>query len=322
MTATGLPFDDIRNLVRDLPPVDMGAGERVRASLQGVNGERLGRLPDLAVWYSAATGRAPGLVARPSVALFAGTHGISAKLGVDHPIASLLEKVEEIASGAAPVSQLCGANDLGLNLFDLALEVPVGDVTVEAALEERDCAATIAFGMEAVANGADLLCLGTVGGQADVSALALLQAVGEELDSAAEVWRKEAALAEEALATHAGHLGEPLEALRRLGGREISALVGAMLAARTQKVAVVLDGLPALAAAAVLHALNPAALDHCLLADTGFTNRDAVRGILPSPVCQLGMRDPTGLVLAADVIRAACEIASGAADVAQRRSAS
>ncbi|UUP15611.1 nicotinate-nucleotide--dimethylbenzimidazole phosphoribosyltransferase [Nitratireductor thuwali] len=322
MTATGLPFDDIRNLLRELPPVDEDAAGRVRASLRTGGGEgRLGRLPDLAAWYSAATGRAPGLVARPSVALFAGTHGVSARLGIDRPAASLLELVEEIASGAAPVSQLCGANDLGLDVFDLALEVPVGDITIEAALEERDCAATIAFGMEAVASGADLLCLGTVGAQADVSALALLRALRTGADGAAEAAPEETALAEEALAAHAGYLGEPLEALRRLGGREISALAGAILAARTQKVAVVLDGLPALAAAAVLRGLNPAALDHCLLADSGFSNEGGFEALLPPPVCHSGTRDPAGLVLAAGMIKSACKVASGAAEVAQRQTA-
>ena len=46
---------------------------------------------------------------------------------------------------------------------DEALEIPAGDITREAALDEVGCAATMAFGMEAVAGGIDLLCIGEMG---------------------------------------------------------------------------------------------------------------------------------------------------------------
>ena len=60
------------------------------------------------------------------------------------------------------------------------------------------------------------------------------------------------------LAFHGGNLKDPLEALRRVGGREFAAIAGAILAARMQKIPVLLDGVVATAAAAVLHAANPA----------------------------------------------------------------
>ena len=41
--------------------------------------------------------------------------------------------------------------------------MPTGDITVEAALDEAACAATMAFGMEAIAGGVDLLCIGEMG---------------------------------------------------------------------------------------------------------------------------------------------------------------
>ncbi len=36
--------------------------------------------------------------------------------------------------------------DIGLKVFDLALHLPTADLTAEAALDERGCAATMAFG--------------------------------------------------------------------------------------------------------------------------------------------------------------------------------
>lgn len=59
--------------------------------------------------------------------------------------------------------------------------------------------------------------------------------------------------------------------MRRLGGREIAAMAGAILAARMQKVPVIIDGYVATAAAAILKAANPAALDHCLIGHADLT---------------------------------------------------
>lgn len=204
MSATGLPFDDIRNLAHNMPPMDEDAAGKVHSSFGGY-GARGGRFEDLAAWFAAATGRATPLVAKPHLALFAATHGIAAKTGQTQPVAAALGRMEEIASGAAVVSQLCAANNVGLNVFDLALEFPVGNILEEDALDERGCAATMAFGMEALANGPDLVCLSTLNDAADISASALLGAL---LDI-----RPQDELACAALQYHADHLADPLEAL-------------------------------------------------------------------------------------------------------------
>src|SRR5690606_5489361 len=67
-----------------------------------------------------------------------------------------------------------------------------------------------------------------------------------------------------ALALHKDHLDHPLAILARLGGREIAAMLGALLAARHQKVPAIVDGYVATAAAAIAHAVNPAAINHRL----------------------------------------------------------
>src|SRR5690606_9292352 len=90
--------------------------------------------------------------------------------------------------------------------------------------------------------------------------------VGPGSGAGATMMARKAAIVDTALAFHRGHLDDPLEALRRIGGREFAAIAGAIIAARMQKIPVVIDGFAALAAAAVLHAANAAALDHCLLA--------------------------------------------------------
>lgn len=309
--TTGLPFDDYRTLLKTLPGPDLAARERV-ASRNGslsAQGPSLGRLGELAEWLAAWTGREPQVL-RPLVALFAGTHGL-AKQGV----APTQVMIEHAAAGGAAVNQLCAAHDLGLKIFDLALHLPVGNIAVQPALDERGCAATMAFGMEAIAGGIDLACVGAVGVGGNVSAAALMGAL---FGGPASDWtgnEADAAIVTEALALHAGNLKDPLEALRRLGGREIAAIAGVILASRVEKIPVIIDGYAALAAAAVLHAAQPGAVDHCLLAhvsvEPGMARAATRMGLVPLLDLQLGDGEGLAAALAATMVKNAALVHTG-----------
>ena len=290
----------------------------------------LGRLEEIVEWLAAWQGRAPPAIHRPLVAVFAGNHGVTAQGVSAFPAAVTRQMVENFAAGGAAINQICLAYDLALKVYDLALDVPTGDITTEAALDEAACAATMAFGMEATAGGIDLLCIGEMGIGNTTIAAAILAALfggtpgdwvgpGTGLD-AAGIGRKQKAVAT-ALATHAGHLGDPLEVLRRLGGREIAAMTGAILAARMNRIPVIVDGYVATAAAAVLFALDPASLDHCLFghvsAEPG--HRKALARMKKTALLDLGMRlgEGTGAALAAGIVKAAAGLHSGMATFAQ-----
>ncbi len=163
--TSALPFDDFRTLMSALPEGDEAAANRVRtlfAKAEKPVGS-LGRMEDIAAWLAKWSGRAPPAINRPTVAIFAGNHGVVAQGVSPRPIAATAQSVELCAAGGAAINQLCLAYDLGLKVFDLALHLPTGDITREAALDERNCAATMAYGMEAIAEGTDLLCIGEMG---------------------------------------------------------------------------------------------------------------------------------------------------------------
>ncbi|WP_438747898.1 nicotinate-nucleotide--dimethylbenzimidazole phosphoribosyltransferase [Pararhizobium sp. O133] len=331
MSASGLPFDDFRELLRNLPGPDgaaLAAARERDAQLTKPPGA-LGRLEEIAFWLAAWTGRAPA-VNRPLVAIFAGNHGVTKQGVTPFPPSVTAQMVENFAAGGAAINQICVSHDLGLKVFDLALEYPTGDITEEAALSERDCAATMAFGMEAVAGGTDLLCIGEMGiGNTTIAAainLALYGGTAEDwvgpgTGSQGEVLARKIAAVDKAVALHADHLGDPLEVLRRLGGREIAAMAGAILAARMQKIPVIIDGYVATTAAAILKAANPAALDHCLIghvsAEPG--HMAAIEKLGKTPLLALGMRlgEGTGAALAAGIVKAAAACHSGMATFAQ-----
>ncbi|TGQ72639.1 nicotinate-nucleotide--dimethylbenzimidazole phosphoribosyltransferase [Mesorhizobium sp. M00.F.Ca.ET.186.01.1.1] len=326
--TSALPFDDFRNLLAALPAADMAAASRVRTlfSKAEKSANSLGRVEDIAAWLAASSGRAPPAVTRPLVAVFAGNHGI-VRYGISpRPVAATANAVELCAAGGAAVNQICVANDLGLKVFDLALHIPTADITQDAALDERGCAATMAFGMEAIAGGTDLLCLGDLGVGNSTVAAALFAAlfggtgadwVGPGSGADAAMQARKADVVAAALAFHDAHLSDPLEVLRRLGGREFAAIAGAILAARMQKIPVLIDGFAATAAAAVLYAANPAALDHCLLASLSSEPAHArvaeYLGFRPLLDLGIGHGEGVGAALAAGLVKAAALTNSGMA---------
>src|SRR6202035_5847234 len=109
-----------------------------------------------------------------------------------------------------------------------------------------------ALGEMGIANttSAAALCLALFGGSAEAWTGPGTGVVGAALDRKREVV---AAAGER----HREAVGDPLELLRRLGGYELAAIAGAVLAARMGRVPVVLDGFTATAAAAVLFAADP-----------------------------------------------------------------
>ncbi|MGQ3353224.1 MAG: nicotinate-nucleotide--dimethylbenzimidazole phosphoribosyltransferase, partial [Phreatobacter sp.] len=161
---TGLPFEDIRDLLTRMPGPDEAAVAEVRARDAELTkpAGALGRLEDIVEWVAAWSGNGKPRVDRPLVAIFATAHGVTAQGVSAFPDAVNRQMLENFAAGGAAVNQLCIANDIGLKVFDLAIEVPTPDITTADALDEPACAATIAFGMEAIV-GADLLCLGEMG---------------------------------------------------------------------------------------------------------------------------------------------------------------
>lgn len=326
------PFDDIRSLLRDLPAADEAAIAAVRArdaTLTKPPGS-LGRLEELARWLAGWQGKPLPTVDRPLVAVFAANHGVVARGVSAFPAEVTRQMVDNFAAGGAAINQLCLAYDLGLKVFDLALDVPTGDITTGPALSERDCAATMAFGMEAVAGGIDLLCLGEMGiGNTTIAGAIYAALYGGEL----ELWlgrgtglddagyRRKVDAVGAALALHGDDLADPLEVLRRVGGREFAAMAGAIVAARLNRVPVIVDGYVATASAAILHAVDPSTVDHCLFAHASAENGHAavLQRLGKKPLLDLGMRlgEGTGAAIAAGIVRAAARLHFGMATFTQ-----
>ncbi|WP_029005641.1 nicotinate-nucleotide--dimethylbenzimidazole phosphoribosyltransferase [Azorhizobium doebereinerae] len=323
---TGLPFDDIRHLVATMPAADTAAGDAARVrqiDLLKPPGA-LGRLEEIAIHLATWQGKAMPTADRPMVAVFAATHGIADRGVSPYPGAVTKQMVGAFTNGKAAVNQICSTFDAGLRVFDLALDMPTPDITQDAALDERACAATIAFGMQAIAGGADVLALGEMGIGNTTIAAAICTAlyggaaedwVGAGTGATGAVLERKLEAVRAAIAFHGAALSDPLEVLRRVGGRELAAMAGAILAARHERVPVVLDGYVVTAAAAVLHALDPSALDHCLAGHVSGerAHRQLLDQLKLKPILDLGMRlgEGSGAALALGVVKAAVACHTG-----------
>lgn len=312
---SGLPFDDIRNLAQNLPELN----EDIRNHTHEQLAHNDSFFAKLCEWYSACSGRSPA-IHRPSLTLFAGTHTFENQMDGGASSAYLLDAVTAISEGSAYVNRLCYQHDTGLKFFDLALQIPVADITQEAALDEKSCAGTIAFGMEAIAGGADLLCVAALEKKRTFSAISIFCAFGSiSVDEGTALLSSEGDFnllnIESAVSQVKGHETNSLEVLRRLGGRETAAICGAILAARSEHIPVLIEGETALASALILYKLSPDTLQHVKLAQkpsslalSRLAEEIGLEWIIPT---QLSYQAHEGIVLGAGVLKSACLLLQG-----------
>lgn len=321
-------LDEIRALIPNLPGPDLDAGTAAATREARLTKPRgaLGRLEEISSWMATWQARHPAEAGRPRVSVYAANHGVAARGVSAYPQEVTAQMVANFVGGGAAVNQLCELADADLRVYEMALDEPTADFTAGPAMSDEDCAKAMAYGMMTVEPGVQLLCLGEMGIANTTSASALCAAlfggdpadwvgVGTGVDR--EALARKVQAVRDGLAANPSASTDPLEALRCLGGYELAAIAGAVLAARMARVPVLLDGFACTAAAAVLHRLDPRALDHCMVA-----HRSAERAhgrlldaVGKEPLLDLGMRlgEASGAALAIQLVRAALACHNGMA---------
>jgi nicotinate-nucleotide--dimethylbenzimidazole phosphoribosyltransferase len=328
MRSVPQSLQDLHKLIAAAPPGDADAlqAAQARQAVLTKPAGSLGRLEQIAEWLAAWQGRHPPRVERIQIIVFAANHGVAAHGVSAFPSAVTAQMVANFSAGGAAINQLSGWLDASLTVISLDLDTPTGDITQEAALDEADCLAAWQEGMAALDSQADLVCLGEmgIGNTTIASALSAALFGGTGADWAGRgtgvdddgLARKASAI-DKALTLHKDHLGDPLEALRRVGGREFAAIAGATLAARQARVPALLDGFACSAAAALLHAVRADGLDHCLVSHNSVEPGHArlLKKIGQQPLLDFSLRlgEASGAALAAGLVRAAAITHNGMA---------
>ncbi|HXC91157.1 MAG TPA: nicotinate-nucleotide--dimethylbenzimidazole phosphoribosyltransferase [Stellaceae bacterium] len=332
MNEPAVTLDELRLLFARLPGPDLEAGTAaaVRQNRLTKPPGSLGRLEELAIWLATWQASHPPRLDHPRTVVFAGNHGVAARGVSAYPASVTAQMVQNFIAGGAAVNQLCRTVDADLRVYEMSLDAPTGDIVEGPAMSDEECARAMAYGMMAVEPGIDALALGEMGIGNTTSAAALCMAL---FGGEAALWtgpgtgvagaaldNKRLAVAE-AAALHRPAARDPFDLLRRLGGLELAAIAGAVMAARLGRVPVVLDGFAATAAAAALFAIDPRALDHCIVAHLSAEpgHRVLLERLGQRPLFDFGMRlgEASAATLVLGLLKAAVACHNGMATFAE-----
>ena len=304
----------------------------------------LGRLEDLAV-RMAAWQATPVPQTRPAAALvFAADHPVTRHGISPYPSSVTRAMLDNFVAGGAAASVLSAAHGIPLCVVDVGVATgvtepvqrgnttlerdpacnrPEGDLRTEDAMTPETFEAAVTAGRAAVQRlPRDLRCLilGEMGIGNSTAAAAVCAAliggdpdtlVGAGTGSHGQALERKRRVVRDALTRVGSNLG-PREALRRLGGRELAALYGAMRQALEHRVVVVIDGFIVTAAALPLLLEHPEAR-----AGLVFAHRSDEQGhdqVLDTmgvrPLLYLGMRlgEGSGALVAFPLIEQACRL--------------
>ncbi len=325
-------LDDIRAVLNSLPVGDaMAAAEAdVREPQLTKPAGSLGRLEDIAHWASTWQGQHPPQLTRVAVHVFAGNHGITAQGVSAFPAEVTIQMVANFEAGGAAINQLCKAQGAELKVFALDLETPTQDFSKGPALDEQGFVDAFRVGWDSVDGDLDLLCIGEMGIGNTTAAAAVAHALYGETASdwtgpgtgvSGSGLDHKASVIAMAVHDHVANMSDAIEVLRYVGGRELAAMAGAVLAARLLRVPVLLDGYVATAAVAPLAVFAPEALDHCQAGHVSKEpgHRRLLERLGMEPLLDLGMRlgEGSGAAVAIGIVRTAIACHVGMATFAE-----
>jgi nicotinate-nucleotide--dimethylbenzimidazole phosphoribosyltransferase len=309
----------------------------------------LGRLETLAIELAGLQQTDRPRAARVPIIVFAGDHGVAAQGVSAYPQDVTIAMMANFAQGGAAISVL--ARELGsrLEVVDAGslAEAPMPgiitdkprrgsrDFSREPALEPAELASAFECGNRAVTRAAasepDLLILGEMGIGNTTSAAAIAAALlrmrpemiaggGTGVDAAGRAHKAriiDVALTQHGLAAD----GSPARILRAVGGLEIAAIAGAMIAAAQRRIPVLVDGFIVSVAALAASRANPSCRPYLI-----FSHRSAEQGhrlvldaLEARPLLDLDLRlgEGSGAALALPILRLACALHNGMATFAE-----
>jgi nicotinate-nucleotide--dimethylbenzimidazole phosphoribosyltransferase len=283
---------------------------------------------------------------RAPIVLFAGDHGVTAQGVSAYPSVVTVEMLKNFASGGAAISVL--ARELGapLTLIDAGTlaTAPIAhvivdkprcgtrDFCVEPALTSDEVQYALDAGRRAVtaaaSAGADIILFGDMGignttSAAAVAAALLGRPAGDLAGAGTGLDAKQIAHKAEVIAQGLERHGlgraevDARRVLAAVGGLEIAALTGAIVAAAQAGIPVLVDGFIVTVATLAAVRLNPSARSWLF-----FSHRSAEQGhalvldaLAAEPILDLGLRlgEGSGAATALAVVRLACALHNGMA---------
>ncbi|POP54075.1 nicotinate-nucleotide--dimethylbenzimidazole phosphoribosyltransferase [Zhongshania marina] len=298
----------------------------------------LGRLEDVAIQLSAVQRTLEPHVDKALIAVFAGDHGVTTEDVSAYPQSVTSEMVRNFANGGAAISVLAKAMGVDFkvinvgtvyaledlpNVLDMRVSAGTQNMCVTEAMTMEQCEEALEVGRSIIDQAGDIdVFVGGEMGIGNSTSAAALAVAHTRLSATAMVGRgtgindqmlaKKSAVVTRAMSRHLPHMKNGMEVIRRIGGYEINALVGAYIRAAQKGIAVIVDGYICTAAAMSAVRINPSIrpwlfFSHCS-AEPGHSR--LLNKMEAEPLLQLDMRlgEGSGAALALPIMQAACRL--------------
>ena len=324
-------------------PVDVLAAEAARLHHTRLTkpAGSLGRLEDLGVQLSAIARVCPPPIPEPvTIGVFAGDHGVVASGVTPWPSEVTAQMVANFCAGGAAINVLARQVGAAVRIVDVGVATPIpGDhanlcqrnvakgtanLATEPAMTRDQVVAALDVGAEiandALAQGTRLLVTGDMGIGNTTPSAALIAALtstspnrvtgrGTGIDDA--TLRLKTSVIESAI-ERLGPDAEPLDVVAELGGLEIVAIAGFIVAGAAAGVPVVIDGVISVAAALIATALAPDVRGYLVgghrSSEPGASIGMAHLGLAPLLDLELRLGEGTGAALAVPLVQASARI--------------
>ncbi|MCK5735469.1 MAG: nicotinate-nucleotide--dimethylbenzimidazole phosphoribosyltransferase [Spirochaetaceae bacterium] len=335
----------INDTITSIKPLDgdalKAASRRMDALLKPPGS--LGRLEELGIKLAGIQGTDHPAADGKLSLIYAGDHGVSAEgVSASPPFVSAV-MVKAFCAGKAGINVLAGKAGAVVKVIDVGVATPykepdglivrrirkgTGNLRVESAMSREEALLAMAAGIEtardAIAEtGAKIVGIGEMG-IGNTTSAAALTAVFTNRDPATVTGggtgigdaslKKKIKIIKEAIKLHQPDPADPISVMAKLGGLEIAAMCGAMLASAADGAMVLIDGFISGAGALTAFAMAPVVRERMVLshlsAERG--HRAMAAKLELKPLLDLGFRlgEGTGAGMAMPLIEAGAALLS------------
>lgn len=317
----------------------MREAEKRQAQLTKPSGS-LGRLEEIVVQVAGITGKAIPTPGKKRVLLFAADHGITAENVSAYPSAVTLMMVLNFLKGGAAINALARqagaevqvidvgvAADLPKNRKLVAAKIRKGarNFKIEPALTPAECQQALEVGIglvqQARKDNVKWVVLGEMGIGNTTPAAALMAGLlpcavedvtGYGTGINRSQWMNKCRVIQESLKRYELTPEQPLQALQKVGGFEIAALTGVVLACAKNRIPVVVDGFITSASFLVAYRLNPRVRNYAFFShrseEPGHAKFYEMLGVEPLLDLRMRLGEGTGGALALNILESAVRV--------------
>lgn len=329
-------IDSIHPVDRSLEPAAQGKIDNKTKPLGA-----LGTLEHLALQMSLIQDTLSPSIQRKGLFVFAGDHGITEEGVSAYPSEVTRQMVMNFLNGGAAINVLCRHHGIEMRIVDMGVNGTIDPhpdlVNKKVGMGTRNFATAPAMtmdeawkairsGMEVVLDAHnespfDILGVGEMGIGNTTSASAIIsascgispaQAAGRGTGVDNKGLEHKIEVLEKSLDYHRPDPNDGIDLLSKVGGFEIGGIAGAVLAAASKRIAVVLDGVISTAAGLLAYRMAPDVKDYLISGHKSVevAQKAALDAMGLIPVIDFGMRlgEGTGAALTIDTADAACKI--------------